>query len=365
MKKGKKWNKMLLAAALTLGLVLAGCASVTGAALNSGPAKTVYGQGQELELAGIKAEVNYSNGKVKYQDIKDSAISGYDKHTPGTQTVHVNITNFWGTTIGTGTFEVRVAPLLSIAVASPPSQKSFKQGEDLNADGLSVRGAWDEIGEGAIPASEWTLSGYDKDKYGNQTVTVSFEGKTANFTVSVMRMVALSLTKPANKTRYFTGNSIDLSGLALTGTFMDGENPVQLPVAVKSENVSGFDSSYVGRQKVTITVAGNSVSYDVTVEKADPVPAALQGRWYRDKDRKNLAFEFTGDAYKVSIVQNKVRSVANGVIHFENNAGESQGSVRYSIETEVPYEKLTIKHIDYNGLVRVDETTYWRIRGQK
>jgi hypothetical protein len=357
--------KATLVAALMFGLVLTGCASVTGAALKSGPAKTVYGQGQDLEIAGATAEVSYSDGKVKLQAIKDKEISGYDKHRPGTQTLSVNITNFWGTTIGTGTLEVTVMPLLSIAIATPPSQIKLKQGEDFTPTGLTVRGTWEEIGEGTIPSEGWTLSGYDKDTVGTQTITVTAEGQTTNFTVTVMRMVALSLTKPANKTRYFTGDRIDLNGLELSGTFMDGENPVQLPVEVKPENISGFDSTYVGRQRVTITMAGFSVNYDVTVEKADLVPEAIQGKWYRDRNRQELAFGFTADAYQVSILQNKVRSVKNGVIQFENNAGEYQGSVSYVFEIEVPYQKLTIRHIDYNGLVRIDETTYWRINGQR
>jgi hypothetical protein len=357
-----KWSVLAIAVAAVLSA--AGCASVTGAALNSGPAKTVYGQGQNLDIAGIRAGITYSNGKNKIQTVEESQLSGYDKHTPGTQTVNVDITNFWGKTLGTGTFEVSVMPLVSIAIASPPAKIKYGQGEELDAAGLAVRGTWEEIGEGAIPGDDYTLSGYDKDNFGNQTVTASFEGKTASFDVTVMRMVALSLTSAPSKNRYSTGERIDLSGLGLSGTFMDGTNPVQLPVAVKAASVSGFDSRYVGRQKVTLTVAGFSVSYDVTVEQ--PNPALLQGKWYQSKGEadaravsgSNLEVELTASKYSLGILAYNM-TVSGNVLRFTNNNGEYQGSVTFALGTDGPYQTLKLTpNSDYKGVLKILGSLY-------
>jgi hypothetical protein len=209
-----------------------------------------------------------SKGKVDQTTVTDvSRVKGYDPHKVGTQTLSAPVGFFGNVSV---TFEVRVVPLESITVATPPTKIKYGQGEEIDAAGLTVRGTWEEIGEDSVPADKCTFSGYDKNTSGNQTITVSYEGKTADFTVNVLKLVALSLTSAPTKTKYVTGEKIDLGGLALTGTFMDGTNAVQMPVAVGAATIGGFDSSYVGRQKVTLTVAGSSVSYDVTVEDAGP-----------------------------------------------------------------------------------------------
>lgn len=65
------------------------------------------------------------------------------------------------------------------------------------------------------------------------------------------------------KTIYALGESIDLTGLKVTGEYDDGK---QRPVSVAPEQISGFSSSIpVDKQEVTITIEGKQRSFTIQV----------------------------------------------------------------------------------------------------
>ncbi|GHU75262.1 hypothetical protein FACS189461_1190 [Spirochaetia bacterium] len=347
MKRVTKWS-LLAAGVVVIGLSIMGCASIVDATVSSAPAKTVYGQGQELDVAGMVVTTTDSKGKTKDERITAATrVTGFDSHRTGKQTLSIAM-GFTGKV--KATFEVNVMPLESITVSTPPAKIMYKQGEDFDTSGLSIRGTWAEIGEDEIPASGYTVSGYDKGNAGDQTVTITAEGKTADLSVSVvalasitiaaqptkikynqgeefdtaglrvrgnwpgigesdipasgytvsgydknkagnqavaitsegksasvnvqvLQLVALAVTAQPAKTKYFTGEALDLTELVINGTFMDGRNPVQVPVIPANTTVSGFDSAFVGQQRVTLTIGTISTSFNVTVEQA-PAPVA-------------------------------------------------------------------------------------------
>ena len=69
----------------------------------------------------------------------------------------------------------------------------------------------------------------------------------------------VSLTAPIRKT-YIKGQSLDLRGMTLTGTFDTG-----LSAELEEYEVSGFDSSTAGKKTVTVTSHGYTFSFDVNV----------------------------------------------------------------------------------------------------
>ncbi|GHU75237.1 hypothetical protein FACS189461_1110 [Spirochaetia bacterium] len=373
-----KQNKMgpaaaVLAAVLAFGLVLAGCASIVDATVSSAPAKTVYGQGQELDVAGMVVTTTDSKGKTKEERITAATrVTGFDSHRAGKQTLSIAM-GFTGKV--KATFEVNVMPLESITVSTPPAKVMYKVGEEFDASGLSIRGTWAEIGDGDIPASGYTLSGYDKTKsgdqsvtitaegvttdlsvsvvalasitiaaqptkikynqgedfdtaglrvrgnwpgigesdipasnyevlgydktrFGSQAVTISSEGKSASINVQVLQLVALAVTAQPAKTKYSTGEALDLTGLVVNGTFMDGRNPVQSPVNAANTTVSGFDSAFVGPQRVTLTIGSISTSFTVTVEQG---PSPLEGKWENKWEMGGPELTFSGNTFSLQV----------------------------------------------------------------
>ncbi len=72
----------------------------------------------------------------------------------------------------------------SIAVATKPSKTAYKLGEAFDASGLSITVSYDN-NTSATLTDGFTVSALDSMTAGKQTLTVTFEGKTATFDVAV------------------------------------------------------------------------------------------------------------------------------------------------------------------------------------
>ncbi|MBQ8388589.1 MAG: bacterial Ig-like domain-containing protein [Clostridia bacterium] len=113
------------------------------------------------------------------------------------------------------------------------------------------------------------ISGYDPNTLGSQTVTVSYKGKSATFTVAVVQRAV----PESYEVNYFIGDTLDLSKGRLRITKDDGTS---FTVAFNDPElkVKSFDSSSAGKATATVEYSGKSVScqcsFEVTVhEPAD------------------------------------------------------------------------------------------------
>ncbi len=81
---------------------------------------------------------------------------------------------------------VAPATLTGITVKTAPTKVSYKVGEELDLHGMVLTATYSDNSTKEITDTKLvTTSGYDKSKEGTQTVTVSYEGKTATFQVTV------------------------------------------------------------------------------------------------------------------------------------------------------------------------------------
>lgn len=89
----------------------------------------------------------------------------------------------------------------------------------------------------------------------------------ATFTKSVkvipLVLTSIAITRPANKTNYYIGEKLDLTGMVVTGTYNNGSKKT-LPIT--TANVTGFNSTRaVTGQVLTITYGGKSTTYKVNI----------------------------------------------------------------------------------------------------
>lgn len=77
------------------------------------------------------------------------------------------------------------------------------------------------------------------------------------------KLVSLAITHAATKLAYIIGESLSLTGLAVTGIFSGGKVAI---VPITAANVIGFDSSEVAAsQTLTITVDGITTTYAISI----------------------------------------------------------------------------------------------------
>jgi len=74
--------------------------------------------------------------------------------------------------------------LSSISVLSKPTKTTYEIGEALNTSGLKIKATYSD-GSTETITSGFTTSGFSSTSAGTKTVTVTYSGKTATFTVTV------------------------------------------------------------------------------------------------------------------------------------------------------------------------------------
>jgi hypothetical protein len=74
--------------------------------------------------------------------------------------------------------------LASIAVTTPPTKTRYNLNEELDTAGMVVTATYSDQSTAAVTG--YTTTGYDKTTTGSKTVTVTYQSKTAAFTVTVI-----------------------------------------------------------------------------------------------------------------------------------------------------------------------------------
>ena len=217
------------------------------------PTKTSYALGEELNLDGMVAKLNYSDKSV---GTTAYTVSGYDKTKVGKQTVTVSYGDY------SANFDVTVNGISSIEV-TPPTKTTYLEGQDLNTDGMVVTAVTSDNQRITVPAG-YSVRGFNKTKLGKQTITVTYQGLSTEFEVNVNSIKSIELTKPT-KLEYKYGESLDTSGMSVKAIYDDNQSEV-----IKSDySVTGYDKTKSGTQTITVTYRNQTATFDVTV--AEPV----------------------------------------------------------------------------------------------
>ena len=110
----------------------------------------------------------------------------YNIHTPGKQTATFTIRDSETGKSFSANFTYTVVPksLTSIEITRKPAKLNYFQGEALDTDGLEVTAIYNN--GTSEPVTGWSVSGYDPNRTGSQTVTVTYQSQTASFLVLVV-----------------------------------------------------------------------------------------------------------------------------------------------------------------------------------
>jgi hypothetical protein len=269
---------------------LGGCNTLQSIEISREPIRTVYGQGQELDVSGLGVIAHYKKSSED-APMASLQISGYDKGKPGEQTVTVAMQQ------QSAAFTVTVVPVEEVSLEQPPAATVFMQGDDFDPAGLIVRVEFENkaVPGETIGPERLTFSGYDREKAGVQTITAHYYDQGARFDVRAAALTGITVTAPPDNTEYFTGEDIDLTGLVVTGKWEDlGEKPVR----ITHENLSNFDRNRAGKQTVFVTYLGKTAGFPVSFAAMQSLsvsrpPAKLKYENGEELDLEGLAVQGT------------------------------------------------------------------------
>ena len=190
---------------------------------------TSYYQYNKSDFAGrIIAE--FDNGTFSDPiDVTPDMITGFDaSSTAGTQEITVSYT-VSGVTKELKA-EMKLIKRVGIEVATLPAKTEYIEDQNFSTDGIVINEILDDGTHREIPAKDYDQVTYDgfvsvPETYGKQTITCSVYGFTDTFEVSVSEKVLESLSIDTNPDKwvYVQGQSLDLTGIKVSGHYNNGK----------------------------------------------------------------------------------------------------------------------------------------------
>ena len=165
--------------------------------------------------------------------------------------------------MGKEVFDTRT--LTSIAVTTQPTKTSYVPGESFDRTGMVVKANYSDGTSEEI--NTYTVSEIDKDIIGEQTLTVSYLGKTTDLKITVKSVSRI--TAQTSKSTYYLGENIDKNTITVTAYYSDGTSSV---LNSNEFEVTGFGNT-LGKQTLTVTYL-DKTAY-LTIQLLDANIAAL------------------------------------------------------------------------------------------
>lgn len=242
-------------------IVSAGLPTVRSIAIETMPTKTTYSVSESLVSTGLSIRVTYSD---KTEEVLTKGfVTSYDFSETGRKTVAVS----YGGRKTSFTVEVIDAGPVKAEIVSLPDKTQYNIGDTLDTTGLKVKVIYGD-GTAKTLLSGFTTK-YSFAKAGTSRVTVTIEGVSTNFDVTVAerKIRSLSINTLPTRTTYSVGDTLNTSGLSLLVQYTDDTTDT-----LQDGWTTQCDLNTAGTQTVTVTYGGKTATFSVMVEDA-PVTA--------------------------------------------------------------------------------------------
>ena len=224
-----------------------------------GTPKTEYKYGESLDVAGLQLEVTSSSGNKQYVTVTPSMVTGFNSNQLGEQ---ILIITYKGKTVQ---YKVNVKDYVKDIEIVEPTKLVYKLNETIDLNGGTVRAVM-ASGTATSPVAMTSamITGFDSTSIGAKTLTVSYQGYTKTFGITVQDLTNSMVIKTLpNKVKYLYGQKLDLTGGTIEITKESGETEI---ISITSSMVTGYNSNKLGTQTLTVTYDGLSQTFPVTVE---------------------------------------------------------------------------------------------------
>ena len=232
--------------------------SLKNIVITNPPTKTDYWAGEDFDKTGMVVTANYNSRKNPSVVLDSSSYS------------ISNGTNLRaGQTSVTITYEDKTVeqPITvienkveSIEIITPPTNLEYWAGDDFDKTGMVVMATYTD--ETTVEITDYTITNGTNLKNGQSSITVSYEGKTAEQTITVKAnpVVKLEITQVPDKVDYVAGQNFNKEGMIVKATYTNGT----VKEITDYEIQDGNDLAE-GQETVTISYEGQTITQDITV----------------------------------------------------------------------------------------------------
>ncbi|MDR1903267.1 MAG: bacterial Ig-like domain-containing protein, partial [Treponema sp.] len=272
------------------------------------PAKITYTLGEAFASAGLVVEARYDDDRTEtvtadyalsWNGAALAEASTAISAEAGTKTVTVTYQG------ETATFNITVEAgngpenktLVSITVKTPPTKTTYTLDEAFAPAGLVVEAQYDD--ESAKPVTGYVLSWNGaalaeastaiSAEVGTKTVTVTYQGETATFNITVeagngpenKTLVSITVKTPPTKTTYTVGEAFASAGLVVEAQYDDESAETVTGYALWWNNAALADgntaiTAEAGTKTVTVSYQGKTGTFEITVNESPLVDTVIR-----------------------------------------------------------------------------------------
>ena len=158
--------------------------------------------------------------------------------------------------------------IVSVEIYKMPSKTVYTEGEKIVTDGMQLTVNYSDSTKAIVSSGFETDSQY-ADVIGTKTVTVTYKGKSATFTVTVnpateKKVVGMRIGTLPTKTNYFYKETLNTSGMKLNVEYDDGS----VGTVTSGYSVPATTFRTVGTHMITVTYEGFEAEFSVNVTYA-------------------------------------------------------------------------------------------------
>ena len=231
------------------------------------PDKLTYLEGRDkLNLTGGRLKLFYNNGTSESVPLDRAIVKGFDNTQVGQQTLTVEYREL------TTTFEVVVNAKTPerIEVTTLPAQTVYGKGVLLDPAGGRVTLYYDN---GTTEELDLSMCYLEPDEFGwdgTWGITVSYSKMgvgpilTTRYELVSLKITSIAVTALPAKTVYRLGEEFDPAGGRLTPRY-NSDEVLQKEIDLAEAEVTGFDSSLVGKQTLTVSYQGQTATFEVEI----------------------------------------------------------------------------------------------------
>ena len=321
--------------------------------------KTSYNVNDLLDITDGEILVTRAVGEPEAKEITKDMVTGFDSTKENTK-LTLTVSYIENGITKTTTYDVSVKDSVeSISIKANPDKTEYNYGEDLDLTGATisvVKGS----GTIEIPVTEDMVSGYDKEKLGEQTIKVTYGGEEATFKVTVKDYVKDIILVNPDKTEYQYGESLDLTGGSVQKVMASGAAVAAVPLTDDSVTLSTFNPNQSGIQTIKVTYEGKTKTFDVNVKdtitgielQGIPETKYKYGEDFKISNLKLNIHKLSGDV-TIPVTQDMIKGYEKNKLGSQVVKIEYEGQTITTINVEViDYVKSVIitppSKVEYN-----------------
>ena len=240
------------------------------------PTKTKYNHDDSLDLTGGIIKITYENGAEETRTMTTAMITEsngstvnmspttYDNTNKVSKTLKIEYTE--GGKSQSINYPIEIINTLKYISINGTPKTSYNVNESMET-GLSII-VNRELGSAeTITVTSDMVTGFDTTTEGSKTAIISYTEngvtKTTNLNYTVADSVTgITLKTKPSKTEYKYQEPLDITGGKITVSKGSGTQDIEVTEGM----VSGYDKTTLGKQTITITYGGQTVTYEVTVK---------------------------------------------------------------------------------------------------